>query len=213
MSPYPFTSSSRAIFILALVLAGFSACVNIGPDSEPIQTFVFDPDLPAAQHQSATSGVLLVSTPRAYTTYQTRRLIYTDRAFEIRSYAYNTWADSPAAMLEPLLIRVAERSGQFRSVVGLSAGVRADYRLDTEITALHQEFGQSGSIAHVALRLRIIDLADRSVVAQSDIDVTAPAPSDDAYGGVMAINDALSEALSDLLRFIVQEGPRPSDGG
>lgn len=190
--------------VLWLLLAPFlillpGGCANFPGQSagKPMQTYMLAPApaVPAPSPTTATGPVLLVSTPQAEAGYDSRRMAYTERPFELRYFANNAWADDPARMLEPLLVRRLEALGRYRAVITPGAGADAELRLDTWLEALIQEFQVTPAQVRIVLRVQLTDLAGRRILASERIEATAPTPSADPYGGVIAANRALKRAL------------------
>jgi len=154
---------------------------------------------------------LLVSPVRAWPGFDSSRMAYVRTPHELEYFAKNQWIDSPARMLTPLLIQAAESSGAFGAVVTPRSGVAAQLRLESEIVRLQQEFMGTPSRVHFTLRVQMIDVAARTVLATREFDVTENAPSDDPYGGVVASNRAVSRVLDEVKAFCAAQAkaPRP----
>lgn len=170
--------------------------------TETVTRYDFAPDLPppAAVHQDLR---IYVAAPSAATDFASTRMAYTKRRFELDYFARSQWAAEPAALLEPWLVQALDASRAFASV---SAGVNsplADLRLNTEILTLRQEFTTTPSQAHIVIRVQLVDVARRRIVASKILHAVEPATSDDAYGGVAAVNRALGRILRELVEFCI----------
>jgi cholesterol transport system auxiliary component len=150
---------------------------------------------------------LLVPQPVVRGGLDSRRMVYIARPYELSYFARNEWADAPARMLQPLLVQALEGSGAFRAVVSASSSAAVDVRLDTEVLALQQEFLERPSVARVAIRAQLVDLASRRVLATEVFEAREAAPSEDPYGGVLALNQALARVLADLGAFAARASP------
>ena len=60
----------------------------------------------------------------------------------------------------------------------------------------------------LTLRVQLIDVRGKRVLATRVFDETENAPSDDAYGGVTAANAALQRVLEQIAEFCVVESDR-----
>ena len=192
--------------MLPLVLA-LTGCATVAPglQQEGVQTHLLA--VPAAPRGGSGSGPeLLVAPPTARAGLDSPRMVYLQRPFEVSYYARNEWADTPARMLQPLLVQSVEAGGAFRAVVAGPSPAAADLRLDTEVLALQQEFLSESSVTRVALRAQVVDLASRRVVATETFEAVEPAVSGDPYGGVVAINRALERVLGELTAFVSRVG-------
>ena len=186
---------------LAAILA-LGACTQFQPvKNEPPNLFALQAELDSAAAPKNASLTLAVSPTRAAPGYDSPRMVYVRKAYELESFAKNQWVDTPARMLAPLLVRALEGSGKFRAVVQSPSPVAADLRLDTEIVRLQQEFTAHPSRVHLTLRAQLIDAKSARVVASREFDVIEDAASEDPYGGVIAANRAVREALAELVEF------------
>lgn len=193
--------SLRILWLLAALLT--TACSELaGPAGGGApQTFTLEVALPAAARPAPGAPLLLVAPPEAAAGYDGRRMVYTERPFELQYFVRNEWADTPARMLEPLLVRRLEAAGAFSAVVTGAAPVTAELRLDSRLLSFEQRFAGRPSRGRVALRVQLTDLRQGRVVATRHFEAEAAAPSDDPYGGVQALNRALEEVLGEVARF------------
>jgi cholesterol transport system auxiliary component len=186
------------VFLLAL-----GGCIGLVESRAP-QTYLLDPQIsfgtPLANPRR--SGTLLVSLPRAEAGFDTARMAYLRRPHELSYYAFNQWADTPPRMLMGLLAQAMERSDLWRAVVQMPSPVRADYRLDSDNLVLEQQFFSTPSRVRLALRVQLIDLKQQRIISTRDFEVSEEAPSDDAYGGVIAANRATAKLLEQVADWV-----------
>lgn len=181
----------------------------------PLHTYLLRPengtwDTPPSGNKHEAQGVLLLSQPQAEPGFDTPRMVYLTRPHEVSYYATNQWAETPARMMGTLLMQSLGKSGLWRVVVPIPSPVRGDYRLDTQGLMLQQEFSQHPSLVRVGLRLQLVRLRDQIVVGTRRFEVVEPAPTDDAYGGVVAANRAVATLLDQVTVWLVScmgEGP------
>jgi cholesterol transport system auxiliary component len=137
-------------------------------------------------------------------------MVYVKRPYELEYYASNQWADSPARMFTPLLVHVLNRSDVWRDVVLLPSSVPGEYRLDSYGFAMQQEFLQQPSRVRVTARAQLVDLKQSTIVGMQTFEAMEPAPSENAYGGVLAANRAVAALLDQIaswLRECVRHSP------
>ncbi len=186
-----------------LLLAG---CISLPAQQlEQPRLYRLDAQLPAQLSMPQRKLVLAVSLPRAQPGADSAGMAYVQQAHELDYFVSSRWADTPARMLEPLLLQVLAQSGSFRAVVGNIAPFAADLRLDSEWIRLQQEFDTLPSRAHLTLRVQLVDLRSLRVLATQEIDEVEPADSENAYGGVTAANRALQRVLGRVSMFCVNE--------
>lgn len=191
------------LYVGAMLL---SACSVLEPvKSQAPATYALEAQF-SAQTTHKGELVLQVSIPQARSGYESSRMVYLKKPHELEYFANNQWVDSPARMLAPLLQQAIESSGKYKAVITSRSAVLADLRLDTEIVRLQQEFLSNPSQLHLTLRVQLIDLQKKSILAQREFDVLEAAASEDPYGGVVAANRALQKVLPLIAAFVAQAG-------
>jgi cholesterol transport system auxiliary component len=189
------------ILACAMLLTG---CTGLhAPQVESSHIYVLDARAPDKTVQIKRDLVLAVSMPRARPGFDTPRIAYLRQPNELDYFVSNRWADTPARMLEPLLVQALEQSGSFRAVVRTPGVVPANIRLDTELVRLQQDFGTQPSKVQITLRAQLIDVTDKRVLAVKLFDETENAVSDNAYGGVITANRLLQRVLDKLSDFCI----------
>ncbi len=201
-----------AVLLAGVSMTGVTGCLSLRADSQPMHTYQLA--LNGASDESRAfdlnGPVLLISPAQAEPGFDTARMIYLKRDYELEAYAYNQWADAPARMVTSSLVRSLDRSGFWRAVLPLPGSMRGDYRLDAVGFAVQQEFLQQPSRVRVTVRMQLIDLKESRVVGTRAFDVAEDAPSDDAYGGVLAANQAMGAMLDQVgswLQSCVRRAP------
>ncbi|HTO46120.1 MAG TPA: ABC-type transport auxiliary lipoprotein family protein [Burkholderiales bacterium] len=191
---------------LALALTLTSGCAGMSSqEAEAPATFLLDARPPERPVRAQRDLVLLVGAPRARPGYDSAQIVFLRRPYEIEYFTKSRWADTPARMLWPLFTLALDRSGAFRTVVQAPSGVPADVRLDTELVLLRQDFGTQPSRVELALRAQLLDLRSNRVIAEMQFEEVESAPSEDAYGGVIAANRALQRLLARLVDFCIEQ--------
>ncbi len=183
-----------------MVLAGCSLWPAAVADEPTWHVLDARPALAASARRDL---VLEVGAPRATPGADSAAMVYLQTEHTADHYASHRWIDTPARMLAPLLMRTLEDAGSFRAVVPALTGLHADLRVDTEIVRLRQSFLVRPSRVEITLRVQLLDVAARRVLATRYVEVSQDAPSDDAPGGVRAANAAMARALAQVAAFCV----------
>lgn len=207
----------RATALAWILVAALSGCTALRPGTPSPMLYALDGTPPVAgpapapasqgrpavtpRMAAADAPTLVVNLPHAAAGYDSQRIIYLRQPYELQYFAQSQWADTPARMLQPLIAAAVERSGKFRAVVLIPASATGDFRLETEVLRLQQEFLSRPSRVRLSLRATITDMTTRRVVAWRQFDAQVPAASDDPYGGVIAANQAVRDVLEQLATF------------
>lgn len=150
-----------------------------------------------------TSSSILVSLPEAMAGYQTEQMLYVQRPYELSPFVHNAWISSPANMLYPLIIQSLQKTGYFYAVASGPYVDKADYRLDTQLIELQQNFLVKPSTMDLVAKVMLTHIADNRLVASRIITQRIPCPADTPYGGVTAANKASQAFTAALSTFVV----------
>ena len=198
-------------FLNAGILCGaallLSACSVLQP-VKPASMSTYAIDVQFEKSPPSTDNLtILVNMPVAQPGFNSARMVYVKKPHAIEYFTQNQWVDSPARMLTPLLVQALEQSSRYRAVVQLRSAATADLRLDTEIIRLQHEFLNQPSQVRLTMRVQLLDLQEKNVLATREFEVVEEAPSDDPYGGVIATNKAAGKILMQIAEFAAQHSP------
>jgi ABC-type uncharacterized transport system auxiliary subunit len=143
--------------------------------------------------------VLMINALRAAPGFATSGFAWRRNDPRIRYFAYHRWTDSPARMLQPQLIRAAERSNLFQGVVTPASPASSSLRLDGELLDLSQYF-QNGE-SHVRLALRVRLFAEGRLLASQVFEPTEPTEPN-PESGIQAANRASAKMLGQVMQFV-----------
>ena len=209
------TTPAQRLLLGLVVLAQLGCGGLFGrKDREPIQTYMFSPREFAQVGQIDSDLILLVS-PVQSVGHDSQHMSYTMRPYERTYYAFARWADTPPRMIEPLVVQAMEASGLFGAVIDTSSSVIADVRLDLDLLVAQHEFHTARSQGRMVIRAQLNDLGTNAILATRVFEEVSPAPAENAYGGVLALNLALENILEDLASWVAAEladrPPAPAD--
>ena len=191
-----------------LALLALGACSALSPGARPPPAFyaLEAPPAPAGavlpSGSNASTRTLIINPPQAAAGFDSPRIIYVREPHRLDYFAHSEWVEPPARMLGPLMVAAIERTGAFRAVVLTPGAATGEWRLDTEIIRLQQDFQTTPSRVRFTLRATLVDEGTRRVIAVREFDSSITATSDDPYGGVVAANRAVQGALADLSLFL-----------
>lgn len=191
------------VLLLGALLAGCSTLGLPTRNVEPARQYLLDWQPDNRSQAPADAPVLHVSATRAAAGFTSSDLIYIRRPHQLERFVRHRWADSPARMLDVLLVKAAERSGLFSAVTAPGSAVHARLRLKVELLHLQQVFHNGDSTLQLALRASLIDLASGRQSAARTFEYEEPSPAT-PYGGVQAANRAVARWLEDLTAFLAR---------
>ncbi len=153
--------------------------------------------------KNKTNTSILISQPEAMAGNQTEQMHYIKKPYELSSFVHNAWISSPANMLYPLIIQSLQKTGYFFAVASGPYVDKADYRLDTQVIALQQNFLVKPSATELVVKAMVTHIDDNRVIASRVISQRIPCPTDTPYGGVIAANKAVQALTANLSLFVI----------
>jgi cholesterol transport system auxiliary component len=153
------------------------------------------------------SLVLVVAQPRAAPGYDSRRMLYVRQHQTLEAFAFHEWVEPPAQLLAPLMLQPLQAGG-FRAVLLAPSAAAGGWLLETELLALHQDFGTQPSQVRLRLRAVLLNAGTRQVMAWREFEASVPAARDDPAAGVQAAQAAVQQVLRELALFCEVERMR-----
>jgi cholesterol transport system auxiliary component len=182
-----------------LLMAGCSPVKLPNPS-----TYQLAPTMPVvAPVNKPVAQTLLVSLPQNAAGYDTEKMAYVQHQYQLGYFTKNQWVDDPASMLQPLMVQTLQDSHHFAAVTGAPFSGATDWRLDTTVLSLQQDFLTKPSQIELTVDARLVQTATQRIVAGKRFIITVPAPSNTPYGGVQAANQATTIFLQQLTQFVV----------
>lgn len=187
---------------LGILVGALSACSPVKmPVTNQYQLTNFSAKRLVAHSSSYT---LLVTVPEAVAGYQTEVMLYIKKPYQLEAFVKNAWIDAPANMLYPLLIQSIQSTGYFAAVSSSPYMQGADYRLDTQLLHLEQNFIKKPSTLEFSVKLVLTRVNDNKIVASRIINQNIACPEDTPYGGVVAANRASLLITKAAARFVIR---------
>lgn len=195
--------------MLAGLVGGCASSFLPPPAAAPaLYTLAADNEAIAALALPAGAPTLIVALPRAAPGFDTAQIAYVRRPYEIEYFAHNQWVDTPPKMLAPMMVSAVERSDAFHAVLAAPTSATGQWRLETELVRLQQDFSLAPSQVRLTLRATLVDTPARRVIASREFDVRVSAATDDPYGGVVAAQRAASQVMAKLAAFCAESVAR-----
>ena len=194
-----------ALLGAVLALSLVPGCALLSPPAAQARKEVLN-RMPSEVPQRASHGaVLLVFPPQTRPIYDTTQMAYTTRPYEIAYFSQHEWAETPAQMLQPLLVRTLQDTRFFGAVLAPPYPGRYSYALRTEIRELIADFTAEPATVQLSLRLQLSEGATGRIVAIKELSIREPMQQKTPYAGVVAANEAAAKALLELARFVLDK--------
>lgn len=198
---------TNIVHIVSLTLFLLNSACVLGPsESSAPRSYFLNPEIswknPHGLGERTGTAVLLITQPKAQAGFDSARMAYQLRPYELNYYALNQWADTPARLLHQLMVEHLDKTGHWSAVLQAPSALAAHYRLDTDNLILEQQFFSRPSRVRLALRVQIVDLKKSSILATRYFEFIESTPSDDPYGGVQAANHAVKKLIVELTEWL-----------
>ena len=112
--------------------------------------------------------------------------------------------DTPAKMIASMIEARLDSTRMFGAVLSGSSEVKADLRLDSEVTGLLQDFTDGDSKVILKIKVNLIDVSDRSLLSSRSFSYAETSNGANPEAGVAAANHAAERFLIDLVKFIAE---------
>jgi cholesterol transport system auxiliary component len=215
MNGHILTVLSRRGFVsvaaASMFLAGCGGSL-IGPSQPPLQIYVLNPAFGKLGDAPPVSWQLAVDRPGAAESMQTERIALRRGAL-MDFYADAQWTDPVPRLIQSRLVQAFEASGRIPAVADESAGVRADYMLETEIRSFDAQYQSENEPPIV-----VVDILARLVTPKGDVVGTreshheARAARNAIPSVVEAFDRATGEAIEDTVGWTLELPPRTNSG-
>ena len=198
------------LFTCLIALVALSACAPIklpATNQYKLESFSTKKEITRAPRRS-----LLISQPEAMAGYQTEQMLYVKKPFQLASFAESAWIGTPANMLYPLLIQTLQNSQAFTAVASSPFADNVDYRLDTQLLTMQQNFLTKPSEFELMIKVVITRVANNQVLASRILTEHVSCPADTPYGGVIAGNQAtinITQRINDFIIRKIRDDNRP----
>ena len=201
------TRSKNSFFLLvASSVLLIAACSLPGPSQRPAkQTYVLHGEPVSQPPEAITSkpcASLRVSLPGSAPGINTVRMAYTTEPNRLDYFAYNEWVATPARMIASMMESRIDALGLFSVVILGSSDIKTDFRLDSEVRVLQQDFTKGTSTVTLSIKVALVEVANRSLLNSKTFSYREPADGENAEAGVAAANRAAEHFLVELTAFL-----------
>ncbi len=154
--------------------------------------------------KSTRSLSIIIAQPEAAEGYRSQQMSYVNKPLALNYFVHNAWTSAPAKMLSPLLQQSLQTTGYFHAIVTPPYSGLTDYRLDTQLLELQQNFLYHPSVVQLVVKIVLTRLNNDHVIASKIIKQQVNCPEETPYGGVIAANLAVKAFTGIATDFILK---------
>jgi len=203
----------QVLTLIICVLPFIAGCSILSPVKPRTYTKYVLNSYPAIVKRAYFHGTLYVNAVKADPLYETDKMAYTSHSYRVDYFAKSKWADTPARMLQPLIMKTLQNTHYFDAVTSSTSSIRYDYILNVQLSELRQVFLIHSSYVVLKIHAELINAKTGIIIASKEMISEVPARSMNPFGGVVAANTALSITLKKLTYFCFNAVKQSSNKG
>jgi cholesterol transport system auxiliary component len=189
----------------SLSLAGCSGNL-IGPPSPAPQIYVLNPKFGTVDAPNA-GWQLVVAVPNAPASLDTQRIALERAPNTMDYYANSEWTDRAPILMQSLLVQAFESSGRIAGVGRETAGIRADYVLETEIRDFEAFYAVTDSppLVRVAVMAKLLGVLHHEIAAAMEFHNEAQASANNMTSITAAFNQATGATIQAIVAWALAQ--------
>jgi len=188
----------------AIVLAGCGGIL-----SEPPQRKLYQLKAPVSftAPQRHSSAQLLLALPNAPAGLDTERIALSRSPMSLDYFADAQWTDRAPLLVQTALLDGFEKSGAVPAVGRDSAGLRADFILETDLRDFAANYDSPSGPPRIAVafNVKLIKIPERKIIGVKSVTRQQPAAADTIPEIVRAFDAALGGAVEEAVRWAVAQ--------
>ena len=195
--------------VLVTLLAGaMSGCGA----ARPTKYYVLDvPPPPATQSPTKLSVSLLVARPVTSHLYRDDRIVFGAGPVELGTYEFERWAQSPADMIQDLLVSYLRASKQYRSVLRPGSNAKGDFIVRSYLKSLY-EVDKPEFVARFDIHLDVYDPKEGVIVWSGNYAHDEPVGNKTVSAVVEALDKnvraGMQQLTSELGQYFAEHPPQ-----
>lgn len=205
--------SLRALSLMAAAVS-LSACISLFPEVEPSQLYRFDGPIPVSASPplapSARFGVLRSNGSFVQSAAGDRLL--TVNGDEVAYIAASRWVSPASTLFNEAMTRAFDNNPGAARLMSRGEIGRANYAMRVDVTRFEAVYDRGTKAApQIAVTLRVaLVRADRTLAGSTMIEANVRAADNRVSSIVSAYDQAVSQALAELIAWTNQTGATPA---
>lgn len=192
---------------LALSIAGCGTILAPVKQRQQITYELTDKSIVIPVDNCATStktDIIYVSPMRANAPYETTKMYYSEKPYELSTYSYSQWAAIPTDMLSQAIEKKLVTSCLYKNVVHNNVLADANYRLITQLVTLRQDLtGQNTARNQLIIYVQLLDLNSNKVIGSMPFDEELTSDVG-PQAMVNSLNQLVTKFNNDLVAWLKQ---------
>ena len=150
---------------------------------------------------------LLLGLPNAPAGLDTERIALSRSLMSLDYFADAQWTDRAPLLVQTALLDGFEKSGAVPAVGRDSAGLRADFILETDLRDFAANYDSPSGPPRIAVafNVKLIKIPERKIIAVKSVTRQQPAAADTIPEIVRAFDAALGGAVEEAVRWAVAQ--------
>lgn len=177
-----------------------SGC-SIRPEARPPITYYYlQPEIELACTLSPVDKTVRLNFVDAAPALSSQNIVYTKPDLQAGNYLYSKWQQPPNRSISTVLYTAFKQNNLVSRLVYDTAFVRSELTLDIKILRFEHRFsGTKDSYGVITIDAILYDPETKQLLADHIFSSKVKAKTEDAQGGVEALNTALGKCLSELI--------------
>lgn len=197
----------RLVSSMLLSLVLISGCSFRTEAKPPITRYYLQPEIAPSCTPKKSNKVLHLSFSETVPSLSGKKIIYKKPDLETGAYLYSKWDQPPSRSIGMALYAALKEQNIFKDTIYANTRIQSDLILEIKVLEFEHTFADAEkSYARVSLDAVIYDAQSRKLLGSHLFSAKTRAESNDAQGGVRAINDALGKVLSELICWSAEQG-------
>ena len=199
----------RALLTLPLFLLLISGCSIHFDENTPISLYYLQPNIKPACKLSSTKKVVLLNFIDGSPSVYTKDITYTKSDLKAGSYLYSKWIQFPNDAITTALYTAFKHNNIFQKLVHEDTAVQSELILEVKVLKFEHHFvDEEHSYALIELDAVLYNSQTLKILESSLFNSKVKTDTNNAKGGVKALNKALGNVLSDLVCWSAQQSSK-----
>ncbi|HTP43661.1 MAG TPA: ABC-type transport auxiliary lipoprotein family protein [Candidatus Acidoferrum sp.] len=194
--------------LIGLLAGAISGCGG----TRPTRYYVISvPATPTGQPSGQFPVSLLVARPITSHLYRDDRIVYGSGPVELGTYEFHRWAQSPADMVQDLLVNYLRSTQQYRSVLRPGTNAKGDYIVRSYLRSLY-EVDSPDFVARFAVHIDLYDPKAGATVWSANYSHDEPVSGKSVAAVVEALDKnvraGMQQLTTELGQYFVEHPPK-----